>query len=628
MDSIIARGLAYIASQQTANGAIYGQAATDQYICVSSQTQPTIFFSAFILESLRSLPGAAELRTDLANYLAANRSADWTWNYWERDSPLSKSQPYPDDLDDTCCALVGLIHNSPGIVSGELLGKLARILTSHEDQVGGPYQTWIVDSRRSSTWRDIDLGVNANIGYLLNELGALPTGLNDYITEVLESSQPLVSSYYCGELPLLYFISRWYAGPASMRLHNKLNQYIQAYRSLNCLELSLCISAVNNTGMSVPELPQLKIRLIGMQEQGYWPAVALYRDPPIDGVDYYAGSAALTTAFALEALCWQPAQQATAQRSLGQSRAVNKALEDDLAKLPISDMRDIYQATISRIRRNDDDDQICTMASITAGALGVSLESSITTELDKAQINGWVAYTLYDDILDNAASAKYLGAASYAMRLSNLGYRRALAKHDAYHQLVNDVFIIVDAANTWEFTHTRATLLGSTFQISQLPDYRDYDQLAARSWGHILAASGVLCQQGYAVTSAEHRAIRQFFRHYLIARQLNDDAHDWEEDIRRGQLSAVVCLLLRRPRTVRLNRDLPRLRQRFWTTTLDEVVILIDNHVALARIALATCPFVDRGSYESWLQQLETATHKAQTERNRTLEFINSYNGR
>ncbi len=64
----------------------------------------------------------------------------------------------------------------------------------------------------------------------------------------------------------------------------------------------------------------------------------------------------------------------------------------------------------------------------------------------------------------------------------------------------------VDAANTWEYLHARATVNNNVITYISLPDYGDYRQLAERSWGHMLAASGVLCLAGYDLTSGRQRA--------------------------------------------------------------------------------------------------------------------------
>ena len=267
------------------------------------------------------------------------------------------------------------------------------------------------------------------------------------------------------------------------------------------------------------------------------------------------------------------------------------------------------------------------MATITAQALDASLDEKAVAHLNSASLNGWIAYTIYDDVIDNQPVPELISVANFALRQTEDHFHLALPGDSSFKDFVARALIIVDAANAWESTHARANVSKNVIIISTLPDYADYDQLAARSWGHVLAASGCLLIAGYKLSSPEQASLRLFFRHYLIARQLNDDAHDWEEDLRNSQLSPAVCLLLRDPKTLNLDTDIDDLRLQFWESTIDLLVQLINDHIAKARTALLDCPFKDRSVYDSWLDTLQQSADAAITERADSRAFIAAYSG-
>jgi len=77
-----------------------------------------------------------------------------------------KSKPYPDDLDDTFCALNALYLFDRKLISGSAYAYIIQLLTKVEKNEGGPYKTWLV-SKKTSGWDDVDIVVNSNIAYFL-----------------------------------------------------------------------------------------------------------------------------------------------------------------------------------------------------------------------------------------------------------------------------------------------------------------------------------------------------------------------------------------------------------------------------------------------------------------------------
>src|SRR5438876_3918375 len=129
--------------------------------------------------------------------------------------------PYPDDLDDTFCALSALRLHDPDLVNEAALGRVVHLLVALETQVGGPYRTWIAPEDAPAVWRDVDLAVNANIAYFLRLTGTTLPGL----TAIMEQgimAKTLSSPYYPSLYPVAYFVARAYQGPEGVALANQL----------------------------------------------------------------------------------------------------------------------------------------------------------------------------------------------------------------------------------------------------------------------------------------------------------------------------------------------------------------------------------------------------------------------
>ena len=246
-----------------------------------------------------------------------------------------------------------------------------------------------------------------------------------------------------------------------------------------------------------------------------------------------------------------------------------------------------------------------------------------------ASLYGWLAYTIYDDFLDGDGKPVELSAAHIAQRQMLSHFFMAIPTK-TFNTYVHSALARVDAANTWELTYCRAKIRGHKLSIDSLPDYKNLQQLADRSWCHSLAAAGCLLLAGSTVNHPDIMRLEKFFYHYLIARQLNDDAHDWEDDLGRGQLSAVVCQLIQDAghgtTTIRLKLDdvtWQALRLIFWQTTIQSIATQIFHHITAAKEQLDDCP--NPKPFIAWLNQLSGATQKALDERAKSLDFINTF---
>lgn len=610
----------------------------------SSRPYSSTFFTSVILHALRNLPdspGLAALRKKGSNFLLDQKSQNWSFNYWNRNSPEYKRLPYPDDLDDTFYALAALHHTAPGSIDGRVLAHMVSQLAMAEVQVGGPYRTWLISKEAPVVWQDVDVAVNSTIASFLALQGITLPSLIALVENAITAGE-ITSPYYPTAYPILYSLSGWYTG----ELQQELARHIRKLRRPEGdwgtpMDTALSITALCNLKQATrDELSPALAYLEASQEQGVWPAQAFCLDPAIAKVSHFAGSETLTTALCLEALHAAAEYQLASDISPSlahqntEDAAVWKRIQTRLYAAPPS-LAAEATPILDYIRQRDIHHEISSLPKWTLACLTPShankVDLSLCIRLGAANIYGWLAYTIYDDFLDNEGKVPLLPVANLALRELTDELGQALPKKSGFPVLFREVLDRLEAANHWEVTTCRFSYHPTTL-ISELPQpiFGDLHQLAKRSLGHALSSAAILVAAGYPITSPEVTGILTFFTHYLIARQLNDDAHDWEEDIRKGRLNAVSALLLEQARPhlggQSLEQAMNQLRLHFWETTIQEIGEIIFTHLEAATSALKSNPAIaDPDPLLRILAPIHSATTKAVTEQRRTMEFIETY---
>lgn len=623
--------IAYLRQSQAKNGSFDGFASPTVEPFVGTRKQPTIFPTILMLDCLKGVLGTEDIRRKATRYIQSQVNEQGAWNYWDIHSAAKNAEPYLDDLDDTACALAAIMRNDPAWVDGRRLGQFTRLLVATENQPGGPYNTWLIDTTQAPQWKHTDIAVNANIGYALSLQSVRLSALMQYIDESIKNGS-IESDYYVGKAPVLYFLSRWYKGDQLAMLQ----KLVVHEKASNALQQALLLSAACKLGVAQHKLATLAHALEASLQDDHWPAAGFYIDPVYNGQQHVGGSEVLTTAFALEALT-NYAQSVTpeplAKASVTPKNVHLTAIRQDASTINDAGLRRRYMVAVNQVIRNQNADHIVGAASLVAKSTGWLAPSNMLRQLDVASINGWVAYTLYDDFLDGAdMPVSQLNVANLAMRRSYSRFVHALPGNAEFAALTQQAFDTIDGANDWEQRHARAPVVGGLLRLKRLPNYGDYAQLAERSWGHSLAACGVASVHFGSLQDSNVLALQRFFKHFLIARQLHDDAHDWEADLRAGQLSAVVTLLLKDARTlpcsIHIIDALDDLRQHFWRTTIHEVSALIRAQLEAARHELDTIT-APHGVhiFASWLDTLEAGVDQAMQGQQEAVEFIQAYEG-
>lgn len=194
------------------------------------------------------------------------------------------------------------------------------------------------------------------------------------------------------------------------------------------------------------------------------------------------------------------------------------------------------------------------------GAFVESLRSPLSTtneelmRLTQANFYFWMAAMAYDDIIDDERSPHELPVVSVLQR-------QAVALFSvSSSNLTQSCFDRIDSANAWELAHCRYVVSGSNITVTRIPSFGNGRLFAHRAMGHILGPLIVL-EQTKAIRRQKHM-VHEALSHYLAARQISDDLHDWLHDIRRGHVNFVGAHLLRRLRITPGEYDILALSER------------------------------------------------------------------
>lgn len=283
-------------------------------------------------------------------------------------------------------------------------------------------------------------------------------------------------------------------------------------------------------------------------------------------------------------LLWEPPQAAKESTYDGETldAAIFAFVAKEQSKLG-SPLDQQAEAMLGRIKRANKQREITLIAQYFQSALRQPNDSNIT-RLGIANVYCWLAYMAYDHILDDGEGADILPLANIAHRKALSHYRAAAPEAES---LIEATFTRMDQANAWELAHARAKVDDGILSITALPDYGSGSHLAARSFAHVLGPLLVAVDAGHQLRSEALQSLRTAFSHYLIARQLNDDAHDWQDDIANGQLTFVVTKLLKARKfaggELNLAQTLPQLQQLFRESVAPEIADIMIAHCLKAK---------------------------------------------
>ncbi|MEA2701621.1 MAG: hypothetical protein QOE22_330 [Candidatus Parcubacteria bacterium] len=295
---------------------------------------------------------------------------------------------------------------------------------------------------------------------------------------------------------------------------------------------------------------------------------------------------------------------------------------------------------IERTMRGNPDKQMSLMTLYMRDALGEKgnrFSDDHLAEFGLANVFFWTAFIIYDDFWDEdeAAEPRLLPVANLFTRHYVRFFETLLPHESGFAAFFHGLMDKLDAANEWEMLSCRLERDGSIITVpEQLPDYGDYTIKFYPAAGHVLGPVAMLVELGYAPDSAEAEGLIDYFKHYLIAMQLNDDAHDWKEDLARGHISTAVALLLKAwkdayPERTDLDlvRDMPELERLFWFEALVPLCESVLLHTGLSERVLGLLASIEHPEpLREFIGRNEAIATKALREQRKSTGFLEALN--
>ncbi|MEK7152646.1 MAG: hypothetical protein AAB834_01755 [Patescibacteria group bacterium] len=506
-----------------------------------------------ILNALPNLGSLVTVRTLLAERLQAQLSTSW----------ITEGNTY-----EVYSVLTALWKYDPTQVTGEWLAAAVQRLVRSEAAVGGPYYA---DNA-------IAIAANVQIAIFISVVAKPLPHLDDFLADV-------ITAECFGDSELTSFGLLYLLATACNR--QRLTKYVgdnwldRDWRTPWPQAVAL---GILKDEARTPEIEQALLAVCRQQQpNGLW-----------DGEPFVEGRAGIyarfvTTALIVEALSEYQATspKVSPAELLRKRRGVARAAVQMFTTHP-EPLRSSALAMVDRICNADENFEITLLPQFFAHALDVSrpFTSTYYTTLGLANLYVWIAYTIYDDFIDSEGRPAELPVANLAMRASLDCFRAVLPDDAHFQRYVAGVFAGMDEANAWEIDNCRFAVQAGRVSIAGLPKYGNCTILAARAFAHALTPMAILAQ--YSPNSAKKwRHIETAFHHYLIARQLNDDLHDWLKDMQAGQASYVVTAILRDMRVKydvhTLDTLLPAMQKCFRRTTMPKVCQRMLWHVATSR---------------------------------------------
>jgi len=636
-----------LAEQQVVPGLFLTETAPDLDLLQKPVQSRSPFFLSLILSCLASVPGegAEFIRAQLQTLLWKEVHVQGSFNYWLRDSEQTKTHPCPDDLDTTSCVYASFLKTCPEKVDGARLAEIVLLLTLVEEAEGGPYRTWIVKPEAEAVWKDVDLIVNANIAHMLRLCDVRLEGLDAYGVEKIFASL-YDSVYYPLRSSVLYFLSRAQFPGTNQVLEEEIWKCIGSQSEpLPLLDQALLLSALLSVEAAWERVePLMQDFLTRLEREEAFPARALYVEAIHAEVPFFAGSSALTVAMCLEVVARYSQIKAAKEKHVPEREEAEKLFLLEIqtrfdqrfaSEAMRPELRERFVLLSKRILGDWRGQEIPLLPYRFHQMLGEragAIDRECLVQLGMANVYGWMAYTVYDDILDDEGKPAFLSIANLCLREMTQIFTRFLPEHGLFQQLFVEILDGIDGANTWEVVHCRLIKGEQGYAWPPtVPPYGERDLLAQRSLGHGLGPLALLFAVGFERNAPEMQGLLQFFRHYLIARQLDDDAHDWDTDLLRGQVNCVASSLmyLAQERGMRVPwihaESMAGLQELFWQEEIVKAAESMLQHVEMAEQFLQVIPLQHTDYFQKMLEPIRVSAERALAEHQKTRTFLEAY---
>lgn len=446
-------------------------------------------------------------------FLQKNISNYSTWNYHLRDN----KQTYPDDLDSTVIAnniRLKFDQRSQEIIVADLISQLI----SQEIRPGGPYRTWLFNDNDINWGKDVDLVVNYRIMKLLQQFNVNLPSLNTWLHK--QSKLKKSSPYY----PLIESQLVW--------LQFDPNPTISNLSPTNLYEVARLISMalnVPNNHVFLPALQPYYKKLLNVKKTSL-KAFPSFLDNIKKDYECWVGSRFLTLCACYHAIhCYEEAIriQTIRKQQLSTKQKLISAVHKELSVLP-KQLYKFCDLACQKLLGDGNSPALCFLPSSTTQILNITPE--LWTSLATATIFGWAGYGLHDHVIDEnklnttqIVSSRTLTLLSFSIFLEISKF----AKKNWFKNWLTQTYLRMESTYLFDSQHSQ----------TKKPTIGWEQHIFNRSSG-LLVAPAVL-QLAINSKTTNFNDLIAVGKPLIIAKQLMDDLHDWEDDLKK-QISTPV----------------------------------------------------------------------------------------
>ena len=415
----------------------------------------------------------------------------------------------------------------------------------------------------------------------------------------------------------LYFASRLNFVDAAKLPCELLEQYDDPLSAAVCLSVSL------RCGKPSSELTRhVEYILNSVEGLHTWPAVGYCLDPSIGGDQQHAASRFVTAAFCVEALAlWLSSEIEYKSDEVG----LYTTYAVECVKKELLGFGEKWNSTGAYyLHKLNPLEEICNTHvgfARACGLLGMSAEisegSDFMLQLARASLFGWMAFTIYDDVIDGDADRSTILIANHLFFKFCVAYGREFSNNAGFTEFMSRTLRKMTKSNMDEFDRCKIS---------------NPEKIADKSMGHMLSSITVLFKANELGSPSALGAVAstvKFFRHLLCARQLNDDGHDWKQDFERGTVTAVVAdLLTACHATAEHTPSIAEMETEFRMFGLGRLCSEILEQVNKAReTALSESLYIDKDFFCNMVEPARLSAERANKEAESARIFTLAYRG-
>jgi hypothetical protein len=539
------------------------------------------------------------------DFIRSQDRNNYSFNYWIRNSKASKKFPLPDDLDDTAFCLSALAKNGKEISEKYFL-KLLRL----ESRVGGPYRTWYVDPSNvtEKRWLDVDPIVNSSLLYFATLFGIKLPKTGKYLLKCLKENK-ISSPYYPYNLMFLFNLSRHAKEANDTSTKSLIIRKLSKYKRLKPMEKLLHSLICANLNLR-PKYLQDIIKF--QRKDGSFPPLPFCYDFTFGNRQTYSASSVCTTALFVE-LASKLANHPTQIRKSKIEKVLEKNLKQQKEiiekELVVSKIKTKFYKLFPKERSY----KALTVPICVALDLKDKLSKSDIVNLNDLSIAiffAWLGYTLQDEIIDKQRPKEFIPTSNTLIRIGWKYYYKLIEKYPTFEKEILEAFRICDKNYEWE---AKSTKFDKENLEKMLKRKWSYKYIKNRMEPYLTSLKFIPAFIGVDKKKEQH--LYDFFASQVIIDQLNDDAHDWQEDSKLGTMTYVLSLLYSETKNTTKHETL------FW-----DIVILKVIRVCMKEYMKASQALKKLNPKKEILQIVLDKTYapiqKAEVEREKVLNLL------